>query len=76
MSFVLDSLYMPPGKNIPKGKPKSLLNVVCNIQGHIRTDLLLCASCVATSEMCINHVSLFKYNVPILGILRISGACT
>ena len=43
MSFVLDSLYLSPGKNIPKGKPKSALNVVCNIQGHIWTDQLLCA---------------------------------
>ena len=43
MSFVLDSLYLSPGKNIPKGKPQSVLNVVCNIRGHIWTDLLLCA---------------------------------
>ena len=43
MCFVLDSLYLSPGKNIPK--PKSALNVVCSIQGHIWTDLLLSLLC-------------------------------
>ena len=57
MSFVLDSLYLSPGKNIPKEKPKSVINI-----GSYLDRAVVC-SCVATSEMCINHVSLFKYNV-------------
>ena len=57
MSFVLDSLYLSPGKNIPKEKQKSVINI-----GSYLDRAVVC-SYVATSEMCINHVSLFKYNV-------------
>ena len=63
MSFVLDSLYLSPGKNIPKGKPQSVLNVVCNIQGHIWTDLLLCVVVCSHIRDVKKYVSLFKNNV-------------
>ena len=37
--------FLSPGKNILNGKPKSVLDVVCNIQGHIWTDLLCVQLC-------------------------------
>ena len=55
---MLDSLYLSPGKYIPKGKPKSVLNVY-NIQGHIWTDLLLFSHIRDVYKAC----KLFKNNV-------------